>query len=126
VNRELCSAAGGALNGDITAGTCNRGMYSRQTQTCAFSRWLRGKERLKEVLDDVGGHAACCVRCSNSDKLLLNCVLDELGPIVHIDLFHQVVLVNFDGLNAQVEVNGNFLHRQSLGKKLQDLALTRG
>src|SRR5262245_52100117 len=60
---------------------------------------------------------------SHRNELFLNCVLDEFGAIVHINLFHQIVFVHFDGLNAEVEVRRDVFYREPFGQQLQNLAL---
>ena len=62
----------------------------------------------------------------DADDLFLDGVLHELGLVVDIELAHQVELVGFDGLDAQVEVGGDFLDGPALGEHLEDFAFAFG
>ena len=52
------------------------------------------------------------------DDLLLDCVLHELCFVVDVQLAHQVELVRFYRLDAQIEVAGDFLYALALGQNL--------
>ncbi len=50
----------------------------------------------------VSGMQVCPTRL-NGDELLLNGVFDELDAIVHVDFFHEIVLMRVHGLHAEIQ-----------------------
>ena len=82
---------------------------------------LIGSREFRIFVDTVceEGNALDC------DKFLFNGVFDELGAVVHVDFFHEVVFVHVHGLHAEAQSSCDFLHRQSFRQKFQDLSFTR-
>src|SRR4051812_24519878 len=64
-------------------------------------------------------------RARSSDNVVLDRILNQFCRRLDPELFHHSVLVKGDGARRQVEDSGNFLHRLSFRKKLQDLSLPR-
>src|SRR5579862_9541495 len=60
------------------------------------------------------------------DDLLLDGVLDQLRFIVNVQFAHQVELVGFHSLHAEVQIAGDLFYRVSFGQHLQHFAFTRG
>ena len=52
-----------------------------------------------------------------------NGVADEVGAVSGVELGHDVGLVRFDSLDADVELVGDALVGEALGDELQDFAL---
>src|SRR4051812_42159174 len=63
---------------------------------------------------------------TNSDDVVLDGILHELGGCLETELFHHPVLVKGDRSRGEFQHARHLLHRTALGEQLQHFPLARG
>src|SRR6185312_15355834 len=74
---------------------------------------------------EAGEHRFCFLNAFEANNALADGVTNEVGAIAGVELGHDVRLVRFHGLHADVELVGDALVRVPLGDELKHFAFAR-